>query len=205
MTEFEAFTVESANSHIARVRDKMLSTQDKVPERKNKLRIPLLMLASDRKIVLQGVPLVQDDDTVDRLVLPVKSAVHLGSNDTFDSILTEHLDDHMLLAHRQVPYRLFSFGNYRTFSSDNGDVPVDVTTIPGVALFGCASNEVGFRYRYQEKYGELSWFTLDKAVETLQEKAQAVDASKAILESLVLVETINTQIKGHHGAHSRAI
>jgi hypothetical protein len=196
MTEFEPFTVESANSHIHRLYGKMRDAEGRTPARRIKLRIPLMMLGADKKILLQGLPIIPDDENTDRLVLPVKSTLHLCEKDTFDSLLTEHISGHMVLAHRQVPFRLFSFGNYRTFSSDSGELPTDVTTIPGVVLFEQPSEEVGFRYRYQEKYGALSWHTLTEANDLLKEKASIADISKAVVESSVLVDMLHAQMKG---------
>jgi hypothetical protein len=107
MIEFIPFTVETATDHVAQLRDKMIATADRVPERIFKLRIPLLMLTSDMKIVLQGIPLIPDADSEDRLVLPVKSAKHLSDTDTFNSVVREHVSGHMLLVHNPAPYRIF--------------------------------------------------------------------------------------------------
>jgi hypothetical protein len=196
MTEFEPFTVESGNTHIRRLYGKMRVIEGTTPTRRIKLRFPLMMLGKDKKILLQGMPIIPDDESTDRLVLPVKSTLHLREKDTFDSILTEHVSSHMVLANRQIPFLLFSFGYYRTFSSDSGELPTDVTTIPGIVLFNRPSDEVGFRYRYQEKYGELSWHTIDEANDLLRERASIAGISKAVVESAVLVDMLHSQMEG---------
>ncbi len=197
---------ESPNSYVSKVRDQIADAINNGSNEEFGLRVPLVVLSRDRKIALQLSRREIKKKSSGQLVLPTTTARTIEPNVRYQRIIGDHFRNKVLHTNGNGRFSINQLGVVREYDVKKDEKTVgEITCLPAVVCFDALAEKIGFKYRYQERYGQLHWFEQDEAAQILQDEYTTPDKSKAVDESYILLNMYSEQQGDVSGTYSRTV
>lgn len=195
------FTTENARDHTHSHRKK--SKAQTRPERRFRIRVPILAFSTDGKVVLQDMLAAENTGLNACTTLP------FTENDATETYSVEQLASVFVCSRMfkrvnggaRVQGDFSPLGYYKTFASDSQN-PTDMLSLPVFANLWSTSDELKPQRDFRFFHGGLLWSEPEAAEELLARQAGVLTENKLALESLALMRITLAEVGAFSGSRS---